>query len=104
MVTAQTLSSDRDEVIAGIAAGPLLPQEMARQGLTKQSAETAEAYALHQAVKCALAQTEGVWHPVTIYYDCAGAGDPAAGRATPSADTKTIARATRALVHYAESH
>ena len=104
VVTAQSSPTAADEVIVGIAAGPLLPQQIAQQGLTKQSAETAEAYALHQAVKWALAQTEGSWYPVTIYYDCAGAGDPAAGRATPSADTKTIARATRALVHYAESH
>ena len=59
---------------------------------------------LHSAIKWALAQTGEAWHPVTIYYDCAGAGDPAAGKATASAETKKIARATRALVHYAESH
>ena len=77
---------------------------MAHHGLDKQSAETAEAFALHQAVKWALAQTSEVWYPVTIFYDCAGASDPASGKATASVDTKQIARATRALVHYAESH
>ena len=104
VVAAQTTPRSEDEIIVGIASGPLLPQDMAHHGLDKQSAETAEAFALHQAVKWALAQTRGVWHPVTIYYDCAGAGDPASGKATASEDIKQIARATRALVHYAESH
>ena len=103
VVAGQTTPRAEDEVIVGIVAGPLLSQDMAYHGLDKQSAETAEAFALHQAVKWALAQTIFL-HPVTIVYDCAGAGDPASGKATASADTKIIARATRALVHYAESH
>ena len=104
VVAAQTTPRAEDEVIVGIAAGPLLPQDMDHHGLERQSAETAEAFALHQAIKWALAQTGESWHPVTLFYDCAGAGDPAAGKATASAGTKKIARATRALVHYAESH
>ena len=104
VIAVQTTPSVEDEVIVGIAAGLLLPQEMDQHGLETQSAETAEAFALHQAIKWAFAQTGESWHPVTIYYDCAGAGDPAAGKATASAETKKIARATRALVHYAESH
>ena len=82
----------------------LFPQDMDHHGLETQSAETAEVFALHQAIKWALAHTGESLHPVTIFYDCAGAGDPAAGNATASAETKKIARATRALVHYAESH
>ena len=67
VVAAQTKTQSNEEVIVGIAAGPLLPDEMALQGLGKQSAETAEAYALHEAVKWALAQPEGEWRNVTIF-------------------------------------
>ena len=42
--------------------------------------------------------------PSNYFLDCAGASYPAAGLANPSAETKAIATATRALVHYAESH
>ena len=69
-------------------------------GLKVQSAETAEVFAFHQAVKWALTPA----HPVTIFYDCEGAGILAAGLATLSSETQTIAHATRALVHFAESH
>ena len=65
-----------------------------------QSPETSEAFAFHQAVKWTLTQT----HSVTIYFDCVGAGFAAAELASPSAETRTIALATRALVHYAEAH
>ena len=69
VIAAQTTPRVEDEVIVGIAAGPLLPQEMDQHVLETQSAETAEAVALHQAVKWALAPTGESWHPVTIYYD-----------------------------------
>ena len=57
VVAAQTTPRAEDEVIVGIASGPLLSQDMAYHGLDKQSAETAEAFAIHQAVKRAFAQT-----------------------------------------------
>ena len=57
VIAAQTTPRVEDDVIVGIAAGLLLPQEMDQHGLETQSAETAEAFALHQAIKLALAQT-----------------------------------------------
>ena len=57
VVAAQTTPRAEDEVIVGISAGPLLSQDMAYHVLDKQSAETAEAFAFHQAVKWSLAQT-----------------------------------------------
>ena len=41
---------------------------------------------------------------MAIYFDCAGACFPAAGLASLSEETRTIALATRALVHCAEAH
>ena len=41
VVAAQTTPRAEDEVIVGIAAGPLLPQDMDYYGLETQSAETA---------------------------------------------------------------
>ena len=76
VVAAQTTPRPEDEVIVGIAAGPLLPQDMDHHGLETQSAETAEAFALHQAITWALIQTGESWHPVTMYYDLVRRGRP----------------------------
>ena len=105
VIAAQFMPRIQEEAIIGLAAGPMIQSEMEQQGLQVQSAEASEAFALHQAVKWALAQAHGrKCAPVTMFYDCAGAGQPAPGLATPSSDTRTISTATRALVHYAESH
>ena len=65
-----------------------------------QSADISEYIEIYRAVTCALTLA----HPVTIYFDCAGAGFSAAGLASPSAEARTIALATKALVHYVEAH
>ena len=76
----------------------MIQSEMEQQGLQVQSAETSEAFALCQGVKWALARAHGrTWAPVTLFYDCAGAGQLAAGLATPSSDTRTVSTATRAF-------
>ena len=56
VVVAQTTPRAEDEVIVGIAAGLLLPQDMDHYGLETQTAETAKAFALHQAIMLALAK------------------------------------------------
>ena len=100
VITTQYTPRMQIEHIVGVAAGPLVESEMHQHGLKVQPVETLEASAVHQAVKWALRQT----HPVTRFFDCDGAGFPAAGLAIPSAETRAIASATRALVHFAESH
>ena len=78
----------------------MVESEMHQHEVEVQPAETSEAFTVHQAVKWALTQI----HPVTAYFDCDGAGFPAAGLASPSVEASTIALATRALVFYAEAH
>ena len=95
VIVARITPRAEDEVIVGIVAVPLMQKQMDQHSFQVQSAETFEVFALHQAVEWALSQSR----PVTIFYDCAVASEPAAGKSTPSEDTKRIARATRALVH-----
>ena len=46
-IAAQTTPRAEDEVIVGIASGPLFPQEMFYHGLDNQAAETAAAFAIY---------------------------------------------------------
>ena len=95
VIAAQYYPRAPDETIVGVAASPMVQSDMDHHGLTLQSAETSGAFVFHQAVKWAIIQA----CPVTIFFDCAGAGLPAAGLANPFVETKAIAQATRALVH-----
>ena len=47
VIAAQTTPRAEDEVIVGIASGPLFPQEMFYHGLDNQAAETAAAFAVY---------------------------------------------------------
>ena len=94
IIAAQYSPRAQDEAIVGVAAGPMVTGDIHQHGLQAQSAETSEAFALHQAVKWVFTQL----FLVTIFFDCAGAGFPAAGLANPSTETRAIATATRAFV------
>ena len=98
IISAEYSPRAQDAAIVGAAFGPLVQRDMDQHGPTVQSAEASEAFAFHQAFKWAFLQP----YPVTIVFDCAGAGFPAAGLANPSAEAKVIAKAKRAFVHYAE--
>ena len=65
IIAAQYSPRVQDEVIVWVAAGPMIQGEMDQQGLQVQSAETSEAFALHQSVKWAFSQP----YPVTILLD-----------------------------------
>ena len=87
IIAAQFSPRAKDEAIVGMAAGSMVQSDTDHHGLTLQFAETS-GFAFHQLVKWAMTQV----HPVTIFFDCAGAGFLAAGFANPSVETKAIVR------------
>ena len=79
--------------ITGIVAGRLTPAGAAASGIHILAPETAESFAIHQAVTWALTATA----PVVINFDCKASGHAAEAIYAPTALSHNIVRAIRGL-------
>ena len=87
-----------DNVVVGIAAGPLDEVWLEMFHVPMLSSEFAEAAAIHFAVLWALTVAE----PVVIHYDSTLAGHAADGTASASEFAESVARTMRGLVRLRE--
>ena len=96
---AQTSPFVDSAAITGIAAGPYASRSFLASGITTLATETAESFAIHQAVKWAMTATE----PVVINFYCKAYGHAAEATYAPTALSRNIVRATRGLLQRSEN-
>ena len=93
MIQAQPSPLVESAAMIGIAAGPLTPAGALAYGIASLAPETAESFAIHQAVKWVLTATE----PVVIHFNCKASGQAAEAAYAPTALSRNIVKATRGL-------